>query len=1005
MQAIFISYSRNNARNEQFAKNLKEFLDRKGVNAFLDEKSLTIGQNWLTEIRKNIESSLANVLVLSKEVKKSPYIQLEFDLIKESGKPYFPVVVDGSKISDFSIAADVQTRFTKNEVQDDTIFEEILNETKAIILSQEKRRATNSEVASWVKTFRELLKNNNENADYVALLLDSIKIIEEKRKAFRLTGNNAFIEFTNEFMVCGYDDVKNTHRFWCIHKYVEGSNKEHWFGYDSEQRDFVSIKQLAAEARMDTKKRFVDELAFYEKNQHNKLLDLLKVHKIHYTPKGSNENDEEYYARVIEESGEYWIALEFVRRGNLLYHLIDRGKRSSELMLYEEVNRNLLFKPDENLVNDLKDIDRKEDWAKVKVIFRNIAIAIKKLHEAGYIYRNVNPENILIYNASLDIKLCDFDRIVEVGSQPEAHQMINDRSIFAAPERFKNPVPDDDPTRYSTHHRIGSFKSDSYSLSVILLGVFDNFSYGIHIYDNYPEIRNEILTKRIPKKVPKNVYPLRTALRKGLDKNIERRLSLDDFKSDLEKIKWQNEFQAFWGLNKRYTLLMLALFLSALVFVVWISGHADKFIYDDIINQSYIDGQQNDSIKLTRGRFLLDKSVFIPPGKCLIVEQGAKIEGNSSDAILVISRGASIQAIGSADYPIIFSRRNDLLGAVSRGNGLMGTIYRFFARSDSDDNRFKYWGGLAICGYGKIIDESCDHKKEKHLEFIPRKDQAKAMYGGENKDGKEPCNRLSFTRIEYGGGYDWEYDETSSNGLTLAGLTNKDTLDHIYVKNSRDDAFEFFGGNCIAKYLISSNPIDDAYDFEEGFCGVLQFFIMVANSTRFSENVSVGDNNGIELADLYKEDTIQKPAIFNGAFWINTDSLMEPIEFACNCDTPKYIGNIIYKGYNDKNQQINTFHYSPGVNEMKLFSFLNVVPDNPYLLFETGNLEDKTILDMRTKKIGEGTVATCPYFALDPTATYLGAGRPADVENTKSWCLNSNWANLKKIAKEVFNGE
>jgi hypothetical protein len=57
-----------------------------------------------------------------------------------------------------------------------------------------------------------------------------------------------------------------------------------------------------------------------------------------------------------------------------------------------------------------------------------------------------------------------------------------------------------------------------------------------------------------------------------------------------------------------------------------------------------------------------------------------------------------------------------------------------------------------------------------------------------------------------------------------------------------DDAFEFFGGNVAAKYLVANAQNDDAFDFDFGYSGDVQFALSVRNPA-FAYN----DANGFEI--------------------------------------------------------------------------------------------------------------------------------------------------------------
>jgi hypothetical protein len=101
---------------------------------------------------------------------------------------------------------------------------------------------------------------------------------------------------------------------------------------------------------------------------------------------------------------------------------------------------------------------------------------------------------------------------------------------------------------------------------------------------------------------------------------------------------------------------------------------------------------------------------------------------------------------------------------------------------------------------------------------------------------------LSYVRIEYAGHAIAPGNEL--NGLTLAGVGDGTRLDHIEVRNAADDCFEWFGGTVNAKYLICNGAHDDAFDWDFGYHGKLQFLLFAQlDEAGASSNGLEGDND------------------------------------------------------------------------------------------------------------------------------------------------------------------
>jgi hypothetical protein len=108
-------------------------------------------------------------------------------------------------------------------------------------------------------------------------------------------------------------------------------------------------------------------------------------------------------------------------------------------------------------------------------------------------------------------------------------------------------------------------------------------------------------------------------------------------------------------------------------------------------------------------------------------------------------------------------------------------------------------------------------------------------YGGDQED--DSSGILSHVRIEYSGTEIAPNNEI--NGLTLGGVGRGKVIDHVQVRHTADDCFEFFGGTVDAKYLVCQHPGDDAFDWDYGYTGRLQFLLLQ------SEPRVSGGSNGL----------------------------------------------------------------------------------------------------------------------------------------------------------------
>ena len=236
-----------------------------------------------------------------------------------------------------------------------------------------------------------------------------------------------------------------------------------------------------------------------------------------------------------------------------------------------------------------------------------------------------------------------------------------------------------------------------------------------------------------------------------------------------------------------------------------------------------VSGDITSSVTWTAGNvYELSGVVTVRNGATLTIQPGTYIKASANTAgvqngVLVIAKDGTISAVGTASDPIVFTSRNLLDGNAST----TGTPGDF--------------GGVIILGNATI------NVGDKLIEGLA--DQPKFHYGGSN----DADNRGTFqyVRIEYAGFQ--LAPNVEVNGLTLGGVGNGTTIDHVQVSYGLDDGFEFFGGTVNPSNLVSLASDDDQFDFDNGFTGTLENAIAIAdkNSTHSTSSGS-SDSNGIE---------------------------------------------------------------------------------------------------------------------------------------------------------------
>ncbi|MBU1371146.1 MAG: hypothetical protein KJ712_00455 [Bacteroidetes bacterium] len=210
--------------------------------------------------------------------------------------------------------------------------------------------------------------------------------------------------------------------------------------------------------------------------------------------------------------------------------------------------------------------------------------------------------------------------------------------------------------------------------------------------------------------------------------------------------------------------------------------------------------------------YLLNKIIYVTNGATLTIEAGTLIKGSKSTAgsgSLVITRGAKINAVGTADKPIVFTSAQPV-----------------GQRSSQD------WGGVILLGKAPV-NQGVDNA----IEGISA-GNSNALYGG--TDAADNSGTMKYVRIEFAGVP--LSPDNEINGLTFGGVGSGTTIDYIQVYRSGDDSYEWFGGTVNCKHLMAIGGLDDDFDTDFGFSGKVQFAV----GQRYPTIADVSGSNGFE---------------------------------------------------------------------------------------------------------------------------------------------------------------
>jgi hypothetical protein len=191
---------------------------------------------------------------------------------------------------------------------------------------------------------------------------------------------------------------------------------------------------------------------------------------------------------------------------------------------------------------------------------------------------------------------------------------------------------------------------------------------------------------------------------------------------------------------------------------------------------------------------------------------------------LFILRGAKINAVGTADAPIVFTP--------SRAAG---------QRQPGD------WGGLILVGNARINRGGTVQVEGTNTDVGGGSGKNYAVnYSGGTADD-DNSGTLSYVRVEFAG-YAPATDQ-ELNSFTFAAVGSATRISYLQSMAGLDDSYEFFGGGLVGDHLVSYESGDDHFDMSEGFRGKLQYLIAL-QTTQLTPRTGSGslavDPEGIE---------------------------------------------------------------------------------------------------------------------------------------------------------------
>lgn len=200
-------------------------------------------------------------------------------------------------------------------------------------------------------------------------------------------------------------------------------------------------------------------------------------------------------------------------------------------------------------------------------------------------------------------------------------------------------------------------------------------------------------------------------------------------------------------------------------------------------------------------KYLLRGKVYVQAGAELNIPAGTLVMGEkSTDGTLIINRGGKLNAMGTASNPVIFTSEAPK-GFRNRGD----------------------WGGIVICG-----NATTNGNASSTIEGITgQAGSENGVYGpgAGAAQTTQSSGTLTYCRIEFAG-IDLSQDN-ELNSLTMGAVGSGTIINNIMVSYANDDAYEWFGGTNNMKYILAYSTLDDDFDTDRGFSGMVQYGLII----------------------------------------------------------------------------------------------------------------------------------------------------------------------------------
>ncbi|MDA0608618.1 MAG: hypothetical protein O3C00_01825 [Bacteroidetes bacterium] len=203
--------------------------------------------------------------------------------------------------------------------------------------------------------------------------------------------------------------------------------------------------------------------------------------------------------------------------------------------------------------------------------------------------------------------------------------------------------------------------------------------------------------------------------------------------------------------------------------------------------------------------WLMDGKVVVEDGATLTVEAGTIVKGakgtGANATVLIVAKGGKINAVGTADKPIIFTDVDDNI---------------VYANGSTSPNRSLtdkgLWGSVILLGKGTTGAAGGVANIEGVVSGYTF-----TQYGGSTP--ADSSGEMQYVSIRHTGTAVSPGNELQ--GLTMGGVGSGTVIENIELFGSEDDGIEIFGGSVDVTNLVVAYQDDDAIDLDQAYDGTI----------------------------------------------------------------------------------------------------------------------------------------------------------------------------------------